>query len=146
MIFSICTLDILWLCSYIGVDINPECKKFEKDGVRVIIGDQSEVKFWAEFKVKVPEGVDIFLDDSGHTMKQQIVTLEEIFWQVRDGGIFLCEDLHTSYWADLGGGYLRNGTMVERSKALVETLTSWHSQDNQLQVSRTCTHTESPLF
>lgn len=69
-------------------------------------------------------------------MNQQIVTLEEMFWHVRDGGVYLCEDMHTSYWPDWTGGYLNNDTMIERSKALVDTLNAWHSRDDRLQVMR----------
>ena len=75
------------------------------------------------------------IDDGGHGMSQQLVTLEEMFWHVRDGGIFLCEDLHTSYWADgFSGGYLQKNTMIEKSKALVDTIHAWHSRTPDLQV------------
>ena len=33
----------------IGIDINPECKKFEEDGIEVYIGNQSDPKFWDNF-------------------------------------------------------------------------------------------------
>lgn len=121
--------------SYIGVDLNAKCKKFEKTGVRIVIGDQSDPAFWAQFKEDFPEEIDIFLDDGGHTMPMQITTLEEMFWQVRDGGVYLCEDLHTSYWPDWGGGYLKSDTMVERSKAVVDAINAWQSRDSKLNVS-----------
>ena len=30
----------------IGIDINPECKKFEDDQIKIFIGDQSSEDFW----------------------------------------------------------------------------------------------------
>ena len=121
--------------SYIAVDINTNCKKFEKEGVRIVIGDQSDPAFWVQFKKDFPEPIDIFLDDGGHTMVMQTTTLQEMFWQVRDGGVYLCEDLHTSYWPDWGGGYLKDDTMVERSKILVDAVNAWHARNGELTVS-----------
>ena len=40
-------------------------------------------------------------------MRQQITTLEEMFPAVIEGGVYLVEDLHTSYWPEYGGGYAR---------------------------------------
>src|SRR5260370_4561015 len=40
-----------------------------------------------------------------------------------------CEDLHTSYWAEFGGGLRREGTFIEFSKGLVDALHAWHSRD-----------------
>lgn len=116
------------------MDINTNCMQFEKEGVRIVIGDQSDPAFWRKFKTDFPEALDIFIDDGGHQMKQQTVTLDEMFWHVRDGGVYLCEDLHTSYWQGWGGSYLNSDTMIERSKALVDTINAWHSHDDRLQV------------
>ena len=42
----------------IGIDINPECKKFETEGIEVFIGNQSDPEFWKSFFLKVGK-VDI---------------------------------------------------------------------------------------
>ena len=57
----------------IGVELNPDAKKFEKEGFEIFIGNQSDENFWKDFFDKVGE-VDIVLDDGGHTNFQQIVT------------------------------------------------------------------------
>jgi hypothetical protein len=44
---------------------------------------------------------DIIIDDGGHTMKQQQITLGTLFPYVKSGGLFIMEDLHTSFH----GGY-----------------------------------------
>ncbi len=85
-----------------GVDIDPRCKDFEEDGIQIFIGSQEDKKFWRDLKRKIPK-VDILIDDGGHTMKQQIVTFEEMYDFVKDDGVYLCEDLHTSYWKSYGG-------------------------------------------
>lgn len=116
------------------MDINPDCKQFEKEGVRIVIGDQSNPAFWDQFILDFPEEPDIFIDDGGHTMAQQILTLKKMFWRVRDGGIYLCEDLHTSYWREYEGGYLKDGSMIEMVKPLIDTINAWHSKDEGSQV------------
>lgn len=42
---------------------------------------------------------DIIIDDGGHTMLQQQVTLGYMFKFLKSGGLFVIEDLHTSYFA-----------------------------------------------
>ena len=80
----------------IGIDLNPECKKYEENGIEVFIGDQGNPKFWKYFFKKVGK-VDIILDDGGHTNKQQIVTAVSCIPNINDNGILVCEDTHTSY-------------------------------------------------
>jgi len=41
--------------------------------------------------------VDIFLDDGGHTMTQQRVALEEMLPHVQPEGVYIIEDLSTSW-------------------------------------------------
>ena len=57
----------------IGIDMNPDAKKLEKEGFEIFIGNQSDEKFWDNFFKKVGK-VDVILDDGGHTNQQQIVT------------------------------------------------------------------------
>lgn len=76
-----------------GIDIDPRGKNFESDGVSFHTGDQSDRNFWREFRAQVP-GLDILIDDGGHTPEQQRITLEEMLPHLRPGGVFLCEDIH----------------------------------------------------
>lgn len=105
----------------IGVDIDPECKKYEEKGIQVYIGDQEERDFLRFLKKSIGK-VDIIIDDGGHTMKQQIVTFEELFDILDEDGVYLCEDLHTSYWAEYGGGYKNEDTFIEYSKRQIDSL------------------------
>jgi hypothetical protein len=76
-----------------GVDIEPACKSYENDHTSVFIGDQADRGFWKTFKSSV-DGIDIFIDDGGHTPEQQKVTLEEMLPHLRQGGVYICEDIH----------------------------------------------------
>jgi hypothetical protein len=117
-----------------GVDINPDCKQFEEDNIEIFIGSQSDEKFLRELKSKIPP-IDILIDDGGHEMKQQIVTFQELFSHIKKDGVYINEDLHTSYWFDYGGGYLRQGTFIEYSKKLIDQLNAYHSEQEKFQVN-----------
>jgi len=118
-----------------GIDINPNCKQLEEDRVKIFIGDQEDRDFLKYLTKTIPR-IDILIDDGGHSMKQQINTFEEIFPFVDKNGIYLCEDLHTSYRPDFVGGYKKRGTFIEYSKNFIDSINAWHSmQKNRLDVS-----------
>ena len=102
-----------------AIDINPNCKELEEDGIKIFIGDQQNRQFLRSLVKSIPR-IDILIDDGGHTMKQQINTFEELFPHIDENGIYLCEDLHTSYWWKFGGGYKRKNTFIEYSKNFID--------------------------
>jgi hypothetical protein len=110
----------------IGVDFNPRCKELEEKQIEVFIGDQADRKFLRKLREEIGP-IDIIIDDGGHTMKQQITTFKEMWPGVKDGGIYVVEDLHTSYAKMYGGGYLKKGTFIEFAKHLMDQLNAWHA-------------------
>lgn len=86
----------------IGIDLNPEAVRWQKEGFEIHIGSQSDPAFWADFFSRVGP-VDILLDDGGHTYEQQIVTVESALEQIKDGGLLVVEDTHTSYMKEFAG-------------------------------------------
>lgn len=118
-----------------GIDINPACKQLEEENISIFIGSQSDRQFLKDVKNKIPP-VDILIDDGGHTMLQQIITFEELFGHIKEDGVFLCEDLHTSYWLEYGGGHKRSGTFIEYSKNFIDLLNAYHSEQQSLQPTK----------
>ena len=121
-------------CKIYGIDINPRCKELEENQVEIIIGNQEDKSFLTSLKEKIPR-VDILIDDGGHTMNQQINTFEILFSHVNEDGIYLCEDLHTSYWYEYGGKYKGKNTFIEYSKNFIDYINAWHSKSSKLEVS-----------
>jgi len=111
-----------------AVDINPECKKFESDNIKIFIGSQEDESFLKSLKNDIPK-IDILIDDGGHTMKQQITTFNTLYDHVTENGLYICEDLHTSYWKNYGGGYKKKRSFIEYSKNFIDKLNAWHSKD-----------------
>lgn len=119
-----------------GVDLDPRCKGVETDGFKVFIGSQEDRGFWQDLRAQIPR-VDILIDDGGHTMRQQIITFEEMFDFVKDDGLYLCEDLHTSYWWGWGGGFGRGVSFIDYTKRLIDALNAYHATNSDdLQVSK----------
>jgi hypothetical protein len=118
----------------LGIDINPECKKFEEENVKIFIGSQSDRSFLKSIIAQIPP-IDILIDDGGHNMQQQIRTFEELFDHVKKDGIYICEDLHSSYRLGYGGGYKRRGTFIEYSKNFIDQLNAYYSEQGSLKVN-----------
>lgn len=112
----------------IGVDINPACKDFEEDQITIEIGSQEDPAFLRGLAEKYGP-FDIILDDGGHTMNQQLVSFDVLYPHVKRDGLYVCEDLHTSYWNGWGGGFRQPWTFIEFSKRLIDDLHAWHSHD-----------------
>ena len=85
----------------IGIDLNSDAKRFEKNGFEIFIGNQSDENFWKVFFEKVGD-VDIILDDGGHTNFQQIVTACCCAPHIKDNGILAVEDVYHSYGVSHG--------------------------------------------
>lgn len=77
----------------IGIDIEPACKTYERQGVEIVIGDQGSREFWTEFRESHPK-VDALIDDGSHDAKHQTITLEEMLAHIAPGGVYICEDVH----------------------------------------------------
>jgi hypothetical protein len=80
-------------CRVYGIDIAPECKVHEQDGIEVFIGDQSDPAFWEDFRQRAPR-LDVVIDDGGHEAHQQITTLRCLLPHMAMGGVYICEDVH----------------------------------------------------
>lgn len=128
-----------------GVDIDPRCKAWEEPGFKVFIGDQSDRSFLRQIAAEIGP-IDVIIEDGGHRPEQQIATFEVMYKRVRPGGVFLIEDLHTSYWPDYDGGLGRPGTFMEYAKGLTDKLNAWHSQEDGFEPTRFTRTTSSMHF
>ena len=118
-----------------AVDINENCKSLEKilPNTTIFIGDQGDETFLKTLVDNVDD-FDILLDDGGHQFHQQINSFKFLFKKLKDGGLYLIEDVHTSYenYANLypkdnvyNGGRYKDNTTISFFKRLVDELTAW---------------------
>lgn len=125
-----------------GVDCYHKCKQWETDWFQVFIGDQADRGFLKRVANEVGP-VDVVIEDGGHYPHQQVATFEEFYPLIRPGGVFLIEDLHTSYWPEFAGGLGKPDTFMEYSKPLVDQLNAYHSKEPGLAVDRFTKSTRS---
>lgn len=116
-----------------GVDINPRCGDLNDPNIAVLVGNQEDVNSLRAIKNGLPL-MDIIIDDGGHSMLQQTLTFEELYGHLKEGGVYLCEDMHTSYWPEFGGSYRKSDSFMEYSKRLIDKLNAWHSRGEGLSV------------
>ena len=78
----------------VGVDIVEGCREHAGPRITIEIGDGSDAGFLDDLATKYPP--DIVFDDGSHLWSDQIDTFRRLFPCLSAGGIFICEDLHTS--------------------------------------------------
>lgn len=111
-----------------GIDIDSACKQYEEERVNVCIGSQDDQDFLKQVSEQYGP-FDIVLDDGGHQVVHQTVTFETMFPLLKPGGIYLIEDLHSSYWPEFGGMPYKPGTFLEYSKNFIDCLHIQHMDE-----------------
>lgn len=89
-----------------GVDINPHTHLNSSRITTIVANQESE-----DDLLKLPDNLHLIIDDGGHTMLQQQLTLKVMFKKLLPGGIYILEDLHTSlpgFYKDYGSNQLNN--------------------------------------
>jgi hypothetical protein len=119
----------------IGIDINPDCKLIEKDNIFIEIGDQSNINFLQNIIEKYGRP-DIILDDGSHVSKHQIDTFNFLYYAMKDEGIYLVEDTHTSYWKEWGGGLHDPLNFIEFSKSKIDELRNLRTPGSQEELNK----------
>lgn len=75
-------------------EINPEARTLKTDRIVPRIGDLSDSRFLD----KLSEARwDLIIDDASHHWDHQIQALASLFVSVKPGGIYIIEDIHTSF-------------------------------------------------
>jgi hypothetical protein len=99
----------------VGIDIDKKCKQYEGEQINIEIGDQSDWNFLQMLidKYGIPE---LVIDDGSHIMKDLIASFNFLYPLLKDGSIYLAEDLHTCYISEP-----YNGNGVNTFMNLVKT-------------------------
>lgn len=111
----------------IGCDINPECGllEYEDPRISVIVGDANENDTSQQI-FDVCAEFEIVIDDGSHRSGDIVKTFARYFSHVRDGGVFIAEDLHCSYWRNYEGGLFDPMSSVAFFKRLADIVSYEH--------------------
>ena len=100
--------------------------------ITTIQGDQGNMTFLQTDFLKKTNGghFDIIIDDGGHHYEQQVTSYKVLFDKaLNPGGLYLLEDIETSYWKPgtllynqnlTRGGYTEPNTLINKFKLLVD--------------------------
>lgn len=112
------------------IDINPNYVEYHSARSHYHFIDQENIAAMKQFAKDIDKPFDIIIDDGGHTMKQQINSFIALFPHLKSGGMYIIEDLHTSYWKEFGGGGTKSkpkagaGTTIAYLKEKIDDLNS----------------------
>ncbi|WP_283743906.1 glycosyltransferase [Sideroxydans sp. CL21] len=111
----------------IGCDINPDCEQLKYDDPRIdlIIGDANDLKVREQILRRSPQ-FDLIIDDGSHVSSDIIRTFALYFSSVVEGGIFIAEDLHCSYWDKFEGGLFDPYSSISFFKRLADVINHEH--------------------
>ena len=111
----------------IGCDINPDCAKltYGDPRIKVVVGDAN---------TDVSESVilghsatfDLIIDDGSHTSSDIAKSFARYFRHLNDGGLFVAEDLHCSYWQEFEGGLYYPYSSMAFFKRLADVVNHEH--------------------
>lgn len=93
------------------------------EGATIFAGDQGDPATLERFLAEYGGDFDVIVDDGGHTMQQQMTSIEHLWKAVKPGGLYFCEDLETS-WIPAYGATAGAVTMVQFIHSMVEDLTT----------------------
>lgn len=79
----------------VGADIL-DLSHIKLPNTQILVCDQSDREQLESLVSKTFKQFDIIIDDGGHMMHQQQITLAVMFKYLKPGGVFVIEDLHTS--------------------------------------------------
>jgi len=111
----------------IGVDINQGCARLSYDDPRisVIVGDANAHEVRERVFHRSPQ-FDIIIDDGSHLSSDIVKSFALYFERVVEGGIFIAEDLHCSYWRQFEGGLFDPYSSISFFKLLADIISHEH--------------------
>ena len=103
--------------------------KFQIEGVDLIKANQTDEKALKEICDKY-KGFDIIIDDGGHYSKQIVISLNFLFDYLKDNGLYIVEDLQTSYFSRFGGSRFnlkKKTTSMNYLKSITDSINYEHN-------------------
>jgi|GEM_PF-489752 len=104
-----------------GMDIDPKCQEIDfSDNIHFHLGSAADSAFIKSRFAGI--SFDIIIDDGSHLCNEVISTFLDLFKKINPGGIYVIEDLHTSYWENFGGGLRHKNSSIEFFKQFIDTI------------------------
>jgi hypothetical protein len=103
-----------------GVDIDEKCMQLKfSEGISFHLGSAADRDFMEKTFGDIQ--FDVILDDGSHICDDVIQVFKYLFPKMKNGGRYIIEDMHTSYWKDYGGGLNNEKSSIEYFKKLIDS-------------------------
>ncbi|WP_338833448.1 glycosyltransferase [Bradyrhizobium septentrionale] len=111
----------------LGVDIDPSCGllRFEDQRISVVVGDAKTIETGDAIRA-LASSFDVIIDDGSHVSSDIIANFLRLVPLLADDGIYLIEDMHASYWKELGGELFAPYSAAAFFKTLTDVLNYEH--------------------
>jgi GT2 family glycosyltransferase len=111
----------------VGCDINFDCSKlrYAESRISFVVGDANTDEIELAVR-KIAPTFDIIIDDGSHRSSDIVKSFARYFQYVADGGLFIAEDLHCSYWQDYEGGLFYPMSSIGFFKRLADIVSHEH--------------------
>ena len=105
----------------IGCDVDPACAalRYDDPRIKVLIGDINTSKTLQSLAA-LTDTLDVVIDDGSHHSSDIIRSFVQLFPRLTEGGTYLIEDLHCSYWESYGGGLYDPFSAITFFKKIVD--------------------------
>jgi hypothetical protein len=113
-----------------GMDID---KEYSGERYSVVKGDQSKQADLEKLNALISANKGLFFinDDGSHIPEHQLLTFNTLFPSLEEGGIYIIEDIETSYWTKHGlygyetrYGYKHPNSIIEIFKEVADSVNS----------------------
>ncbi len=111
----------------VGCDINPDCAQltFEDPRIAVVVGDANTDAVQTAVLQHASE-FDVIIDDGSHRSSDIVKSFARYFPALAEGGVYVAEDLHCSYWQEFEGGLFDPFSSITFFKRLADILSYEH--------------------
>lgn len=111
----------------VGCDIDPLCGqlRYADPRIHVVVGDVSTAAT-KERVLSIAPTLDVIVDDGSHVSKDIVTAFFAYFPSIRDGGVFVVEDMHAVYRPVEDGGLLNPTSAQEFFKLMADVVNMPH--------------------
>jgi hypothetical protein len=104
----------------VGIDIAEKQLNLDPR-VQVFQGSQADAAFLARLSEQHGP-FDIVIDDGSHIPQHVAASFNVLFPKLRDGGLYVIEDVQTGFWPNFGGSILDGGATMALARAILDHL------------------------
>lgn len=112
---------------FVGCDINPDCFRLTYDDPRIaVVVSDANLDKTEEVILSHASSYDLIIDDGSHRSSDIVKSFARYFPHLEDGGMFVVEDLHCSYWQEFEGGLFDPYSSITFFKRLADVVSHEH--------------------